>query len=170
MKLYYYLNSRNEQQGPVVLEQLLFHGVTRDTMVWTEGMPQWQRAGEVADLLQLFAPQGSSVPPPPFMNTGEAVPPPVGNFQYRYEQEPSPRRSKPDSYLVFSILVTVLCCVPLGIVALIYACQVDGHWSRGAYDEAESASKRAKAFCLISLGIGILSYIVSFGFALIGVL
>lgn len=60
MKEYYYLHN-NEQRGPVTLEQLLALNISRDTLVWTEGMVDWKPASQVRDLQPAF----QAVPPPP---------------------------------------------------------------------------------------------------------
>lgn len=58
---------------------------------------------------------------------------------------------KPDNYLVWAILATVLCCLPFGIVAIIKASQVDSFWAAGKYDEAVLASADARKWCWISV-------------------
>jgi Interferon-induced transmembrane protein/zinc-ribbon domain len=59
------------------------------------------------------------------------------------------------NYLVFSILATVLCCLPAGIVAIIYAAQVNGKLQAGDIAGAQVASKNAKMWCWISFGVGL---------------
>ncbi len=39
--------------------------------------------------------------------------------------EENKKNLKPDNFLVWAILSTVLCCLPLGIVAIVYANKVD---------------------------------------------
>ena len=60
----FYIAVNGQQQGPFTTEQLVQQvsggSVTRDTLVWADGMPGWQKAGEVQALSQLFA----SMPPP----------------------------------------------------------------------------------------------------------
>ncbi len=63
--------------------------------------------------------------------------------------------SKPDNYLVWAILSTVLCCLPLGIVSIVYAAKVDGLYASGDYSGAKEASDKAKQFALISCVAGI---------------
>lgn len=62
VQIYVYLN--NQQAGPYdmpILQQLVIRGVlTRQTLVWKEGMPAWATAETVPELQSLFA----SVPPP----------------------------------------------------------------------------------------------------------
>jgi len=59
------------------------------------------------------------------------------------------------NYLVFAILVTVFCCLPAGIPAIVYAAQVNGKLQAGDYAGAQQASKNAKLWTLISLGVGL---------------
>ena len=56
--------------------------------------------------------------------------------------------NKPDNYLVWAILSTVLCCLPLGIVAIIKASKVDSLWAQGLQDEAIQTAKDAKKWCI----------------------
>lgn len=77
------------------------------------------------------------------------------------------QNSKPDNLLVWSILSTVLCCLPLGIVAIIQSNKVDTLWAVGDYAGSQEAARQAKLFCLISLGCGILGYIIIFIVSLI---
>lgn len=60
------------------------------------------------------------------------------------------------NYLVFAILVTVLCCLPTGIAAIVYAAQVNGKLAAGDIAGAQQASNNAKMWCWISLGAGLL--------------
>jgi len=59
------------------------------------------------------------------------------------------------NYLVQSILVTLFCCLPLGIAAIVYAAQVSGKLQAGDIAGAMTASKNAKMFCWISFWIGV---------------
>jgi hypothetical protein len=59
------------------------------------------------------------------------------------------------NYLVFAILATVLCCLPTGIPAIIYAAQVNSKLQAGDLTGAQAASKNAKMWCWISFGAGL---------------
>ncbi len=54
------------------------------------------------------------------------------------------------NYLVFAILATVLCCLPAGIPAIVYAAQVNGKLAQGDIAGAQKASDNAKMWCWIS--------------------
>lgn len=49
---------------------------------------------------------------------------------------------------MWAILVTVLCCLPLGIVSIIKSTQVSGLWGQGRYAEAQKAADDAKRFAI----------------------
>lgn len=68
------------------------------------------------------------------------------------------QRSVPN-YLVQAILVTLFCCLPFGIVAIVYAAQVNSKLAVGDFNGAVEASEKAKQFSWISFGIG-LAFIV----------
>lgn len=59
------------------------------------------------------------------------------------------------NYLVPAILVTVLCCLPTGIAAIVYAAQVNSKVAGGDIVGAQVASKNAKMWCWISAGVGL---------------
>jgi hypothetical protein len=59
------------------------------------------------------------------------------------------------NYLVFAILATVLCCLPAGIPAIVYAAQVNGKLQAGDIVGAQAASRNAKMWCWISFGLGL---------------
>lgn len=58
------------------------------------------------------------------------------------------------NYLVPAI-VSIFCCWPLGIVAIIFAAQVNGKVASGDLAGAADASKKAKLFSFIAIGIGL---------------
>jgi len=61
---------------------------------------------------------------------------------------------------VQSILTTVLCCLPLGIVAIIFSAQVNTKLAAGDYAGALESSRKAKMFCWIALGLGIAASVI----------
>ena len=63
------------------------------------------------------------------------------------------------NYLVPAI-ISIFCCWPLAIAAIIFATQVNGKVAAGDIAGAEDASKKAKLFSFIAIGIGLLFYVV----------
>jgi len=81
---------------------------------------------------------------------------------------PSPVTTRVPNYLVQSILVTIFCCMPLGIVAIIYAAQVNGKLEAGDAPAALSASRNAKMFCWIAFGLGLAGTLIYLSFIIVG--
>lgn len=72
------------------------------------------------------------------------------------------RRRKPDNCLVWAILATVFCCLPFGIVSIVYASKVDSEWALGHYEEAEAAAKTAQTWAIVSIVVpfvGVILYL-----------
>jgi len=65
---------------------------------------------------------------------------------------------KPDNYLVWAILTTILCCLPFGIVSIVYSSKVDKLYFNGQYDEALAKSKSAKTWAIVAAICGIVYY------------
>ena len=75
---------------------------------------------------------------------------------------------RPKTWLAESILVTLFCCLPLGIVGIINAAKVDSRYETGNIEGAKRASDDAKQYVTISFWIGIvgiIAYFIIIGFA-----
>lgn len=72
------------------------------------------------------------------------------------------------NYLAQAILVTLFCCLPFGVVAIVYAAQVNGKLSAGAIQEATEASKNARTWCWVSFWVGLGIGIIYFFIAIVG--
>ena len=66
----------------------------------------------------------------------------------------------PPSNLVWAIVSTILCCLPTGIVAIVYACKVDNLYLMGDYQGAVEASNKARNWALGGLIASIVFYFV----------
>lgn len=62
------------------------------------------------------------------------------------------------NYLVPAI-ISLFCCLPLGIVGVIFAAQVNGKVAAGDTAGALDASKKAKMFSFIAIGLGLLGIV-----------
>jgi hypothetical protein len=60
------------------------------------------------------------------------------------------------NYLVPAI-ISIFCCWPLAIPAIIFATQVNGKVAAGDIAGAQDSSKKAKMFSFIAIGLGLLA-------------
>jgi hypothetical protein len=72
------------------------------------------------------------------------------------------------NYLVPAIL-SIFCCWPLGIVAIIFAAQVNGKVAAGDLAGAADASKKAKLFSFIAIGIGVVVGLIYLLLTILGI-
>jgi hypothetical protein len=73
----------------------------------------------------------------------------TGSTQHSGGQWVPPAQHQPiKNYLVESILVTTLCCLPFGIVALLNSVRVDTEVARGDYAAANRSAEAAKKYSI----------------------
>jgi len=154
----YWVIINGQQQGPVEESQLPSMGVTRDTMVWREGMPQWQTAGALPELSYLFNGGYASN-----TNADSTV-----SDNVNYGNDGGFQPVMPKTWLTEAILCTIFCCVPFGIVGIVFASQVGSAWSQGNYELAEAKSQVAKKWVTISFILGIVGGVIGFFVGLFG--
>ena len=137
----YFIVENQKSVGPFEVNQLQARGLTKDTLVWCEGMPDWVAAGNVPELAYLFATQAEDPIP-----------------RQPYTQQPP--HVAPSTHLVEAILATLFCCLPLGIVAIIKAVKVSNANSRGDYETAAAESAEAFKWVKFSVLAGLIYLVV----------
>lgn len=58
------------------------------------------------------------------------------------------------NYLIPAI-ISLFCCLPLGVVGVIFAAQVNGKVAAGDIPGAMDSSKKAKLFSFLAIGLGL---------------
>jgi Interferon-induced transmembrane protein/GYF domain 2 len=149
MKWHYSKNGT--QLGPIeqheMIAKIAAGEIAASDMCWREGMADWQPVSKVAELTSTAA-----VLPSAF---GSAIAPVAGQPQNSPYASPTVNQSLAHgavipNYLWQSIVVTLLCCWPFGIPAIIAAAKVDGLSARGDVPGAMAASASAKKWMIIS--------------------
>ena len=65
------------------------------------------------------------------------------------DEQPAPP-PMPDNYLALAIISTIFCCLPFGVVSIVYATQVEGLYLQGRYEEAANKSNKAFKWAIAS--------------------
>lgn len=160
----WYYSKNGTQLGPVEQAELIAKMTSGEVapgdLVWKEGMVDWLPSGQIAELRAMM-PQS---PPPQY----GAAPSPYAPPMAAPYGAPYGSGEVIPSYLWQSIVVTILCCWPFGIPAIVYAAKVEGLKNRGDIAGAKAASASAKTWCWVSFGLGlgvIVLYMVFVGMA-----
>lgn len=90
-----------------------------------------------------------------------------------HEEQQAQRGTSDSSQLVWAILVTIFCCLPTGIPAIVYAAQATSRAAAGDYEAAGRAAASAKTWITVSVVLGllvVLFYVIMFaiGFSELG--
>jgi hypothetical protein len=72
------------------------------------------------------------------------------------------------NYLVPAI-ISIFCCWPLAIPAIIFAVQVNNKVTAGDIAGAQDASKKAKMFSFIAIGLGLVGILIYIVMLVLGV-
>lgn len=74
------------------------------------------------------------------------------------------------NYLVQSILLTIFtlctCCIPIGVIPLIFSLQVNSKKQSGDFAGAAEASRKAKMWCWITLAVALVWFVISLIFGI----
>ncbi len=73
----------------------------------------------------------------------------------------------PPSNMVWAVLATVLCCMPVGIVSIVYSCRVGSLYAKGDFVGAKRASDRAAYWALGSAIVHMVTYPITSALSLL---
>ena len=148
-------------------------------------MPDWQKAEDNADVCRLFRnhlydimhpsdnvslsdeelekykvkPDSKDDTPPPtrfdrfLQETGNDPLPTLEEIEANKDKAVPPL-----SMIGYAWLVTIFCCLPTGIVALIFAYKSKNAWNKGENELSHELNRKAKMWTGISFFIGIIGY------------
>lgn len=105
---YFILDSNSQQQGPFTIYELKDRGINEQTLVWAEGMENWQPAWQVEEIKRLLFNQPAGTPPPPPHSTD--------SFSQTTPRQPmSPQPQQSHRALIAGIIIAVVVLVVLAI-------------------------------------------------------
>ncbi|MDE6453622.1 MAG: CD225/dispanin family protein [Muribaculaceae bacterium] len=162
MKIWIHVNGM--QQGPYTMDQIAAMQLSPGTPVWYEGLPRWVPACQAPALASLFADGSDS------SDSGEADSACAADAQCVCE--PAAQQSgghgaaaaavqaacvpaRPSTYLAWSIVLTMCCCTPFSIAAIVCGAITNSRYNRGDYAGARRMSHATEWLVIISITLGI---------------
>lgn len=161
---YYFINTANQQEGPIDVHEFASHGVTDQSFVWCEGMADWKRAGDCDKLKNFFEAPATQIHP----SFEEA------NATTDY----SDGVPAPPCHLTAAITGLVLMTIPipyvalfggaaLGITGIVLNVCAYNFWKKGNYAVMQRLDDKARKLSKAALWVGIGTWIVFFTVLLI---
>ena len=147
MKRYFYTDGTNKF-GPFSLIELSEKNINEQTLIWFHGLSEWSPARNFPELYDVIV---SSPPPITTQSSGSYSQ--LDNINFL---------QPPKTCLVESILATLFCCLPLGIVGIVNATKVESRFHAKDFDGALKASADAAKWAKLSFGIGIAVVVIYF--------
>lgn len=152
----YYVIIGSERLGPMSLDTLRNMNINKTTPVWHPGMADWAEAGTLPELACCFAPP--SEPCPPYHKVYQDYnAPSYAAGSYEQQQHFGAMPPRPNNYLVWCIIVTILCCLAGGIVSLVYSSKVNSLYDQGDYEGSLKASDTTRTWLIVSAVVGLVS-------------
>lgn len=182
MKIWVHIDGR--QLGPYTIEQLPLMEMDATTPVWYDGLSHWTPAGQAPATASLFAPTSpetilreeasatnedleaemheneaeiqervqddvapSTTPTPGSWTSSSST------ISYRSD-EPLPEC--PPTYLIWSILLTLCCCNPLGLIPIITGARVSSKYNNMDFEGAKRASVTTEWWVIICFVVGLM--------------
>ena len=63
-------------------------------------------------------------------------------------------------YLILSIISTLCCCLPFGVVGIVFSAKINSAMLAGNLEEAQNNAKMAKIWIIVSFAIGLLTWLI----------
>lgn len=142
--MYRIIGGDGKEYGPVSAEQIQEwfreNRVNFATRVRAEEDPTWKT---LADFPELRPSAAAGAPPAVPLPAAPVVGVRIANYLWQ------------------SIAVTVCCCLPFGIPAIIFASQVNTKMAAGDLAGAQESSRKARLWCWLAFGVGLLANLIT---------
>lgn len=159
----YWIIVDGKPQGPFFVDQITCRNDFNEKMpVWSPSMDDWSEAGNVeafasalqqrvADYVEVDV---ENVEPQTVIEEPKQSPSP----QWVRPADEIDGVKKPPSYLGWSVAMTVCCCLPAGVIGIIYSSMVGQKWMRGDVEGALKASERAQWSIIVAFVLGLVCW------------
>jgi hypothetical protein len=130
-KHWYYIDEKNERQGPMSLEELKSRRIMKKTMVWNETMSDWDKAENIDELEDVIL---DKIQPPPFTKENQENEPRKKDKQLDdlKSVEPSKFTSKDATNGIWAAIIFI---ISLSIIEFAFELDFfkDNYWKKGLY-------------------------------------
>lgn len=174
----YWIMLNGVQLGPLEISEIKSLPVNANTPVWCESMTDWAPAATVPELAEIINNGTRSQPQYQQSYQGQQYQQqpnhgyqPYNQPQMQYNQpqyapgsyrQSDPMPPMPNTYMALSIIVTILCCIVGGIIAIVYSSKVSSCYNMGDYAGAQKASKTALGWIIASACVSVIGSILYF--------
>lgn len=167
----YWIIENGRPIGPFTKEELkVRRDFTADLPVWYTGLSDWTTVSQIPELADLLEPvvdeENPAVDDVNYTEQPtteeEAATEPVNHSAATPWIVSAPPESidgveRPKSYMGWSIVMLLCCCLPGGVAGLIFGSQVNRNWMRGDVKGAVKASEYAQWCIIISIVVGLVA-------------
>ena len=154
-----WIHTGGVQNGPYTKEQIAAMHLPPATPVWYEGLPQWIPACQAPELADIFGAGAQPAAEEVATHTVRAAEPAVATVVVEQAAEALPPR--PSTFLAWSIILTLCCCTPFSLAAIITGALTTQRYNRGDYEGAQRMSGVTEWLVIISITLGIVGLPVS---------
>ncbi|HLS70780.1 MAG TPA: CD225/dispanin family protein [Chitinophagaceae bacterium] len=172
----YFYRKENQQFGPFNKEELQKENIQEDSYVWYYGLENWTQAKDIPHLADLFSNKNtlnqenntSVVTPLAFTKEKEDIEEEVNVFKENdtkfkvtnintniKEQASQDKNAMPKNWILESILIILLCCMPLAIISIFYGSKVDSLYFARKFEQAQEYSKKAEKWFYTAIIVNI---------------
>lgn len=147
----YFAMIGGERQGPFSLSDFPDAGIGPDTYIWCKGLPDWEKAGDNADVCRFFRQRIFDMMHPVAQTPKENVSDvPAGEENVTAggrmvfpmpPEEPADLDVSPVPMLTISVILTLLCFPLTGFVAIYYSVLSRRAWNMAEHSESKNGSK-----------------------------
>lgn len=139
------------RKGPLSFEQLKELPLTESTPIWYAGLEEWTIVDKVPEVASLIR---------------EVVIEEVPIIKLSSSNDVDKEKCPP-TYMVWAVLSTLCCCLPLGVVAIVFSSQVAPKFRIKDYEGARKASERAALWVILSFVLGLITFPLQMLFSMI---
>lgn len=181
----YFYRKDKQQFGPFNKEELQKENIHEESYVWYYGLENWTKAKEIPHLADLFLNKNtdnhnitqqekddSVVTPLAFTQKNEDTTQNVNlvkeenstfyptninknNNLDNKKQDVQKQVPMPKNWILESILIILLCCMPLAIISIFYGTKVDSLYFARKFDQAQEYSKKAEKWFYTAIIVNI---------------